>query len=222
MSPFSREGDGNSVVSSAVREFLGSELMAGMGMRTSRALSLVIAEEKVNRDPFYNGIIKVENAAVLVRVAESFLRFGSFEVCNKGAQMEKGKHLDNRNTLVPLANYLLHYCYKDIQEEEGDVYEELFKRVVVGSAELVGQWQAMGFVHGVLNTDNMSMLGGTIDYGPFGFMDYFSKDYVSNASDQFERYSYREQPAIVRWNLMRLAEAFDVFVPYSILKRHID
>jgi uncharacterized protein YdiU (UPF0061 family) len=111
LSPFSREADGNSVVSSAVREFLASELMAGISIATSRTLSLVITDEQVIRDPLYNGIIKVENAAVVVRVAESFLRFGSFEVCNKGAQMAKEKQLDNRNILTPLANYLLHYCY---------------------------------------------------------------------------------------------------------------
>jgi uncharacterized protein YdiU (UPF0061 family) len=93
---------------------------------------------------------------------------------------------------------------------------------VVKTAELVADWQSIGFVHGVLNTDNMSMVNVTIDYGPFGFMDYYSHDYVSNATDEHERYSYRRQPQVVKWNLIRLAEAFDPLIPYSILKKLID
>lgn len=89
----------------------------------------------------------------------------------------------------------------------------MFEKIVQDSAELVANWQAVGFVHGVLNTDNMSMLSLTIDYGPFGFIDYFSKDYLSNATDDYERYSYRRQPSIIKWNLNRLAEAMDYLVP---------
>lgn len=98
----------------------------------------------------------------------------------------------------------------------------MFLRIIVKTAELVAHWQSVGFVHGVLNTDNMSMANVTIDYGPFGFMDYFSKDFVGNATDQHERYSYRQQPSVVKWNLNRLAEAFDPLVPTSTLKKHID
>ena len=94
--------------------------------------------------------------------------------------------------------------------------------MVISSAELVAAWQAVGFVHGVLNTDNMSMLGVTIDYGPFGFIDYFSKDYVSNATDEHERYSYRRQPHTFKWNLQKLAESLDFLVPHTVLKEHIE
>ena len=86
----------------------------------------------------------------------------------------------------------------------------------------MADWQAIGFVHGVLNTDNMSMVNVTIDYGPFGFIDYYSHDYVSNATDEHERYSFRRQPNVVKWNLMKLAEGFDILVPYSVLQKHID
>jgi uncharacterized protein YdiU (UPF0061 family) len=92
--------------------------------------------------------------------------------------------MDNRKILSSLADYLLRYIYTDIDIEVGDVYEQLFKKIVIKTAELVAQWQTIGFVHGVLNTDNMSMVNITIDYGPFGFIDYFSKDYISNATDQ--------------------------------------
>lgn len=101
--------------------------MAGLGVPTTRALSLVIAQEDVVRDPFYNGIIKIENAAVIIRVAESFLRFGSFQVCNKDAQMHKEDPMENRKILSGLADYLLTYCYKHIDAEEGDPYEQMFK-----------------------------------------------------------------------------------------------
>ena len=100
-----------------------------------------------------------------------------------------------------MADYLIQNFYPDIDEEQTDIYEEMFRRIVVKSAQLVAHWQSVGFVHGVINTDNMSMVGVTLDYGPFGFIDYFSKDYLSNAKDEHERFSYRQQPHAVRWNL---------------------
>lgn len=93
----------------------------------------------------------------------------------------------------------------------------MFEEIIKKNAELVAHWQAKGFVHGVMNTDNVSLLGLTIDYGPFGFIDYFSKDFVSNATDEHERYSYRQQPKVMKWNLFRLADSFDIFVPKDIL-----
>lgn len=140
-----------------------------------------------------------------MRVAETFLRFGSFQVCNNNGQMNTGNAMKNRQILKALADYLIQNFYKDIDEEEGDIYEQMFQKIVHSSAQLVAEWQSIGFVHGVLNTDNMSMVGLTIDYGPFGFIDYFSKDYVSNATDEYERYSYRQQPFTIKWNLNRLA-----------------
>ena len=101
------------------------------------------------------------------------------------------------------------------------MYEQMFQIIMKNTAELVANWQVVGFVHGVLNTDNMSMLSLTIDYGPFGFIDYFSKDYVSNLTDEYERYSYRRQPEVAKWNLQRLAEGLDFLVPASILKKHL-
>ena len=135
--------------------------------------------------------------------------------------MDTGDLLTNRKILLGLADYLHKNFYQHLDEDEGDIYEAMFEEIVKTNAQLVAHWQAKGFVHGVLNTDNISMLGLTIDYGPFGFMDYFSKDYVSNATDEYERYSYRQQPTVMKWNLLRLADSYDYLVPKSILSKHI-
>ena len=122
--------------------------------------------------------------------------------------------------LKALADHLIKHNYKHLLNSDMDPYEGLFIEVIEKSARLVAKWQSIGFVHGVLNTDNLSMIGVTIDYGPFGYIDYFSKDFVSNATDTYERYSYRQQPVAVNFNLNRLAEAFDYLVPQNILKKH--
>ena len=123
--------------------------------------------------------------------------------------------------MTPLCDYAIAKHFPDINIYDEDPYEELYKRIVKASAELVAHWQASGYVHGVLNTDNMSLGGITIDYGPFGFIDYFSKDYVSNATDEHERYSYRRQPSIVEWNLRQLAYAMDSLYPSYLLEEYL-
>lgn len=195
--------------------------MYGLGVPTTRAGSLVICDELVQRDPYYNGNIRVEKAAVVLRISPSFLRFGSFQICNEDAQCYKPDPKHNRQFLQALADYLIKHNYPHLLNEDCDPYEALFKELVDKSAKLVAKWQSIGFVHGVLNTDNMSMLGITIDYGPFSFIDYFSKDFVSNLTDDRERYSYRQQPATVKWNLNKLAEAMDPLVPTSILQKYL-
>jgi uncharacterized protein YdiU (UPF0061 family) len=137
----------------------------------------------VKRDPFYNGNIKLENAAIVLRICPSFLRFGSFQICNEDAQCWKPDANSNREMIKALADFLIKFNYPSLLGADVDPYEGMFQQIVERSAKLVAKWQSVGFVHGVLNTDNMSMLGVTIDYGPFGFIDYFSKDFVSNATD---------------------------------------
>ena len=195
--------------------------MHNLGVPTTRAASLVICDELVKRDPFYNGHVRLEQAAVVLRLCPSFLRFGCFQICLEDAQCYKPDPKENRKTLQALADYLIKYNYPELLNEDSDPYEELFKQLVEKSAKLVAKWQSIGFVHGVLYTDNMSMMGVTIDYGPFSFIDYFSKDFVSNLTDDRERYSYRQQPTTVKWNLNMLAEALDPLVPTDILKRHV-
>ncbi len=193
--PYSRMGDGRAVLRSSVREYLASEAMAGLGIATSRALALVTSDTPVYRET-------VETGAIVTRVAPSFVRFGSFE------------HWANDATRVrELLDYVLREFYPELivegdsdQERVGRFLQEVTHR----SATMVADWQTVGFCHGVMNTDNMSILGLTIDYGPYGFMDRFRVNHVCNHSDNQGRYSWNAQPAVVHWNLYRLASAFMV------------
>ena len=188
--PYSRGADGRAVLRSSIREFLCSEAMAALGIPTTRALALVTAELPVFRET-------VETAAVLARLAPTFVRFGSFEHFFAAGDVER---------LRLLADYVIaKFC--PALSAEPDPYLALLRNVVHDTARLVAQWQAVGFCHGVMNTDNMSVLGLTLDYGPFGFLDGFDRDHVCNHSDETGRYSYAMQPRVAEWNCWCLAQA---------------
>ena len=188
--PFSRRGDGRAVLRSTLREYLASEAMHALGIPTTRALSLVVSPDPVYRET-------AETAAVLGRTAPSFVRFGSFEYfCHAGRHQE----------LRELADWALAHCYPECRTE-ADPYLALFRQVVARTASLIAAWQAVGFCHGVMNSDNMSILGLTLDYGPFGFLDHFDPGHICNHSDHAGRYAYAEQPRIGLWNLQCLASA---------------
>ncbi len=188
--PFSRGGDGRAVLRSAIREYLCSEAMHGLGIPTTRALALVGSPQHVYRE-------EVETAAVLVRLAPTHLRFGSFEVLFYRRQFDE---------LRLLADHLIDHHFPDVLHDEKR-HLRLLETVVVRTAELVAAWQAVGFAHGVMNTDNMSMLGLTLDYGPFGFLDAYDPGFICNHSDDFGRYAFDQQPAVAAWNLRCLAQA---------------
>ena len=189
--PYSRSGDGRAVLRSSVREFLGSEAMAGLGIPTSRALSIIGSDQYVMRE-------QPETAAVVTRMAASFVRFGSFE---------HWYHNRQDAALKTLADYVIDQFYPALRESENP-YLALLSEVTRRTATLVAQWQSVGFMHGVLNTDNMSILGLTLDYGPFGFMEAFDAHHICNHTDQQGRYSYANQPQIGHWNCYALAQCF--------------
>lgn len=187
---FSRMGDGRAVLRSSIREFLCSEAMHALGIPTTRALSIVGSDLPVRRET-------LETAAVCARLAPSFLRVGHFE---------HFASLNDVKRLRELADYLIEYHYLDSQNAD-EPYLRLFQEICARNARLVAQWQAVGFCHGVLNSDNISVLGLTIDYGPFGFLDQFQIDHICNHSDQGGRYAYHRQPQIMHWNMACLASA---------------
>ena len=188
---YSRMGDGRAVLRSSIREFLCSEAMHGLGIPTSRALSVVGSDLPVRRET-------METAAVCARVAPSFIRVGHFEHFASTQNIVK---------LKELADLLIEQHYQDCKQSD-DPYLDLFKLISNRNARLVAQWQSVGFCHGVLNSDNISALGLTIDYGPFGFLDHFQIDHICNHSDQGGRYAYHRQPQIMHWNMACLASAF--------------
>ena len=188
--PYSRMGDGRAVLRSSIREFLCSEAMNALGIPTSRALAVVGSQQAVLRET-------KETAAVCSRVAPSFIRIGHFE---------HFASLQNKERLKELADLLLTHFYPECAAGQ-DCYLSLFKAICARNAKLVAQWQSIGFCHGVLNTDNISALGLTIDYGPFGFLDRFEINHVCNHSDQGGRYAYHRQPQIMHWNMACLASA---------------
>jgi len=187
LTPYSRMGDGRAVLRSSIREFLGSEAMHALGIPTTRALAVVGSPEPVRRE-------SIESAAVVTRVAPSFLRFGHFEHFTHTAQDMQALR---RLTAAAIERYFPGLA--------GPV--ALLEEVTRRTARLVAQWQLVGFCHGVMNTDNMSLLGLTIDYGPFGFLDAFDPHHICNHSDDQGRYSYARQPGIAFWNLHALAQA---------------
>ncbi|GGY06189.1 protein adenylyltransferase SelO [Paludibacterium paludis] len=191
MTPFSRMGDGRAVLRSSVREYLCSEAMHGLGIPTTRALALVGSPERVMRE-------MPETAAVVTRIAESFLRFGHFEVAY---------HRGMTDATRALAAFLIEHHYPECRDREEPVLA-LFERIVERTAGLMAAWQSVGFCHGVMNTDNMSLLGLTLDYGPFGFLDDFDAGHICNHSDHSGRYAFGEQPRVALWNLYCLGSAF--------------
>lgn len=201
--PYSRTADGRAVLRSSIREFLCSEAMHHLGVPTTRALSLVTTGEDVIRDMFYDGRPKAEPGAVVCRVAPSFLRFGHFEL-----PAARGE----RDLLRQLVDFAIRRDFPDLLPHlrgEGEtLYADWFHEVCTRTARLMAEWMRVGFVHGVMNTDNLSILGLTIDYGPYGWIDAYDPDWTPNTTDAGgRRYRFGWQPAIARWNLMRLAQA---------------
>ncbi len=189
--PYSRFGDGRAVLRSSIREFLCSEAMYHLGIPTSRALSLVGSNEPVQRET-------TETAAMIIRVCRSHLRFGHFE---------NYFYTGRQDILQQLVNYTISHYYPECATAEVPAYA-LLQQIVLRTAGLIAQWQAVGFAHGVMNTDNMSVLGITFDYGPFAFMDTYQPGLICNHSDYQGRYAFDEQPSIALWNLNALGHAF--------------
>jgi len=198
--PYSRFADGRAVLRSSIREYLCSEAMHSLGIATTRALCLVNSDTSVYRED-------VESAATVCRVARSHIRFGSFE------------HFHYRNqpdSVKAMADYVIARHFPQWIEDDLR-YANLITRTVTKTAKMIAQWQAEGFAHGVMNTDNMSILGDTIDYGPFGFLDVYNPDFICNHSDANGRYSFKNQPSVGLWNLNALATSFMTLLPSEAL-----
>jgi len=190
LTPYSRMGDGRAVLRSSIREFLCSEAMAALGVPTTRALCITGSQLPVRRE-------EIETAAVVTRVAPSFIRFGHFEHFAHTAE--------DATALKQLADFTIDTLYPACRDAARPVVA-LLEAVTERTAALMADWQAVGFCHGVMNTDNMSILGLTIDYGPFGFLDAFDPGHVCNHSDQQGRYAFARQPHVAFWNLHALAQ----------------
>jgi uncharacterized protein YdiU (UPF0061 family) len=197
--PYSRSADGRAVLRSSIREFLCSEAMHHLGVPTTRALSLVATGESVVRDMFYDGHPKAEPGAIVCRVAPSFIRFGNFELpASRGDDA----------LLRQLADFCIRRDFPELHGEGEGLYGEWFAQVCERTAVMIAHWMRVGFVHGVMNTDNMSILGLTIDYGPYGWVDNYDLDWTPNTTDAHgRRYRFGWQPKIAHWNLSRLAQA---------------
>lgn len=204
LTPYSRMGDGRAVLRSSLREFLASEAMFHLGVPTSRALTVVTSDEPVYRET-------PERGAMLLRVAESHMRFGHFEHAFYARQPEKVRLL---------ADYAIRHHWPHL-ENEPDRYRLWFSDVVKRTARMIAHWQSIGFAHGVMNTDNMSILGLTLDYGPFGFLDDYNPGFICNHSDHQGRYSFDNQPVVGLWNLNRLAHALSDLLSTEELKQSL-
>ncbi len=203
--PYSRFADGRAVLRSSIREYLCSEAMAALGIPTTRALSVVATREGVARE-------RMEPGAVVTRLAPSFVRFGHFEYFH-----HRGMHDDVRL----LADHVIegHFPHLAALPDRHAVW---FGEIVARTADLMAAWQAAGFAHGVMNTDNMSILGLTIDYGPFGFLDAYDPGFICNHSDEGGRYAFERQPGIALWNLQALAAALTSLVPVETLRAALE
>uniref|UniRef100_A0A3Q0QXK8 Selenoprotein O n=1 Tax=Amphilophus citrinellus TaxID=61819 RepID=A0A3Q0QXK8_AMPCI len=190
--------DGRAVIRSSVREFLCSEAMHFLGVPTSRAASLIVSEEPVLRDQFYNGNVKTERGAVVLRLARSWFRIGSLEVLSQSGEID---------LLRKLLNFVIGEHFPFITPHDPEKYLVFFSTVVNETAHLIAQWASVGFAHGVCNTDNFSLLSITIDYGPFGFMESYNPNFVPNTSDDEGRYSIGAQANVGLFNLEKLLVA---------------
>ncbi|WP_133498976.1 protein adenylyltransferase SelO [Cognatilysobacter terrigena] len=217
--PYSRTADGRAVLRSSIREFLCSEAMHHLGVPTTRALSLVATGEDVVRDMFYDGHAAPEPGAVVCRVAPSFIRFGHFELPASRGDID---------LLRQLVEFCIRRDFPHLDPDAPDVVSSWFGEICERTAVMIGHWMRVGFVHGVMNTDNMSILGLTIDYGPYGWIDNYDPDWTPNTTDaQRRRYRFGQQPAVAYWNLGRLASALaamdpDVAPLQAGLARYVD
>ena len=197
--PYSRTADGLAVLRSSIREYLCSEAMHHLGVPTTRALSLALTGDEVLRDVLYNGNPAYEKGAIVTRVAPSFLRFGSYEIFAARQDVE---------TLKTLIDFTIKHHFSHLGKPSKSTYLKFFAEVSQRTLEMIIHWQRVGFVHGVMNTDNMSILGLTIDYGPYGWLEGFDFGWTPNTTDsEHKRYRYGNQPNIGLWNLYQLANA---------------
>jgi uncharacterized protein YdiU (UPF0061 family) len=197
--PYSRTADGFAVLRSSIREYLCSEAMHHLGVPTTRALSLVKTGDWVMRDMLYNGNQKEEIGAVVCRVSPSFIRFGNFEILSARGQ---------KTELKQLVDFTIQHHFSDLGTPSKETYLAFFQRVVSTTKDMIVHWQRVGFVHGVMNTDNMSILGLTIDYGPYGWLDNYDGSWTPNTTDrEHRRYRSENQPNMALWNLVQLANA---------------
>ena len=203
--PYSRDGDGRAVLRSSIREYLMSEAMHGLSIPTTRALGLIDSTTKVARE-------KWERGAIVLRVSPSWVRFGTIEFFYMGKNKEEN--------LKSILEHVIEESYPHLHEVTNNRYEELYFEIVDRTVELIALWQSVGFMHGVMNTDNMSIAGLTIDYGPFAFMDSFERGRICNHSDYDGRYSYEAQPFIAQWNLLVLAKAFSPVADLNTLEAY--
>jgi serine/tyrosine/threonine adenylyltransferase len=197
--PYRRSADGLAVLRSSIREFLCSEAMFHLGVPTTRALSLILTGERVERDMFYDGHPKLEPGAVVCRVAPSFIRFGNFEIFAARGETK---------VLKQLVDYTILTDFPHLGPPAPEIYLRWFEEVCRDTADLMVHWMRVGFVHGVMNTDNMSILGLTIDYGPYGWLEDYDPNWTPNTTDAIgRRYCFGNQPQIALWNLVQLANA---------------
>lgn len=197
--PYSRSADGLAVLRSSIREHLCSEAMHHLGVPTTRSLSLMLSGNEVLRDVMYNGNAAYEKGAIVCRVAPSFIRFGSFEIFTSRNDID---------ALRKLTDFTIKHFFPQIELGSASSYIKFFQQVVNRTLEMIIHWQRVGFVHGVMNTDNMSILGLTIDYGPYGWLEGYDPNWTPNTTDsEMRRYRFGQQPNVALWNLMRLANA---------------
>nr|CCA26481.1 selenoprotein O putative [Albugo laibachii Nc14] len=215
LTPFSRQADGRKVLRSTLREFLASEHMHALGIPTTRAGSVVVSHEsKVVRDMFYTGDAQEEPCAVVLRVAKTFIRFGTFEIFKErdphtGRSGPSAYLPHKKEMMMNMLNFTIKQYFPEVYQKypsDMEKYVVFYRSVVEKTAKLVAKWQSVGFIHGVLNTDNMSIIGDTLDYGPFGFMEYFDPKHISNTSDDSGRYRFEAQPDICKFNCSVLAD----------------
>tara|TARA_B100000795_G_scaffold173674_1_gene130989 strand:- start:7287 stop:8855 length:1569 start_codon:yes stop_codon:yes gene_type:complete len=195
--PYSRRADGNAVLRSSIREYLCSESMFHLGVPTTRALSLALSGNKVRRDPMYDGNPLDEKGAIVCRVAPSFIRFGNFQILAAR---------EDKENLEKLLKYTIKHHFPEIEGDLKTQAVSLLKAVADKTREMIIHWQRVGFVHGVMNTDNMSIHGVTIDYGPYGWLENYDEEWTPNTTDaQNKRYGFQKQLKISLWNLLQLA-----------------
>ena len=202
---YARMSDGRAAIPSSIREYLMSEAMHHLGIPTTRALGVIGSQTKIVRNT-------IEKAAIVMRMSPSWVRFGTFEYFYYTKEYEK---------LRSLADYTIAESYAHLKEDE-DRYFKFFSEVVKRTSNLIAQWQSIGFCHGVMNTDNMSIAGLTIDYGPFSMLDDFDFGFVCNKTDKAGRYSYGEQPNISYWNLTMLSKALTPLIDQKRMQKKLD
>lgn len=205
LTPYSRMGDGRAVLRSTIRESLASEAMHYLGIPTTRALSIVTSDTPVQRET-------QETGTMLMRLAQSHMRFGHFEHFYYRREPEK---------VQQLADFAIRHYWPQWQDAP-EKYDLWFEEVAARTGRLIAEWQTVGFAHGVMNTDNMSILGLTIDYGPFGFLDDYDPGFIGNHSDHQGRYRFDNQPSVALWNLQRLAQTLTPFIEIDALNRALD